>query len=480
MRQVKWVGVAFFLGSLIILNPSHSPAQFKKGGRKGGFGADGGFGKGGFGGGGFNGGGFNGNGFGGRNSGFGGRNGGFGGGPAPVAYGAPTPAAPTVYGVSGPSTGGMSGGPSGFAATPAPYGTPGGFGAAPAYGGPNAFGAAPGGFGGGPNNFRGGMGGGGGPRGFGSDPAAMWDRISQGQSSINVNDPQRAWLRTMMERRNIAIPADGVVTREMYISAVNAAGGAGGPTPGGPMAMTINPQGSGFSGPGGPMRDFGGGPGGRGNDRERGDRFRQQDGENGGRDRYNNGPMGDGYGSNSTGNYGDQRNSTEEARPVAIRYGHLPKDLPEWFDADDANKDGQVALHEWRKAGKDIKEFYTYDLDGDGLITADEYLRYGSLKAEEARIAAINDPENAGMRPPVALRRGPTGGFSLPGSTPASFDVPQDRKGGPGDRTRGNNSKNGNTSERPKGKRDRSASNDDDPAPAGGNGGKNPFRKGKN
>jgi hypothetical protein len=193
------------------------------------------------------------------------------------------------------------------------------------------------------------------------------------------------------------------------------------------------------------------------------DEYRAATGGGGGnRDRDRNGGMGQGGGDfGGSGEYGrrDERRQTEEAKPVAMRYGHLPKDLPEWFDRDDGNKDGQVALHEWRLAGKKIEDFITYDMNGDGLVTADEYLRFGLKQAEDARIAAINNPDSAAA-PSFASRRGSGGGFSLPGSTPSSTDRPgmnggKGGKGGKGDRN-------------------------EEKAPDGGNGGSNPFRKNRN
>jgi Ca2+-binding EF-hand superfamily protein len=52
---------------------------------------------------------------------------------------------------------------------------------------------------------------------------------------------------------------------------------------------------------------------------------------------------------------------------------------PDWFAGLDADKDGQVALHEWRKAGRPIELFMKMDLDGDGLLTQAEHARYAKL-----------------------------------------------------------------------------------------------------
>ena len=62
------------------------------------------------------------------------------------------------------------------------------------------------------------------------------------------------------------------------------------------------------------------------------------------------------------------------ARPTVYRAGKLPKGLPEWFEKLDTDKDGQVALFEWRNAGKSLEEFEQWDCNGDGLITFEEAL----------------------------------------------------------------------------------------------------------
>lgn len=59
--------------------------------------------------------------------------------------------------------------------------------------------------------------------------------------------------------------------------------------------------------------------------------------------------------------------------------------LPAWFAALDADKDGQVALFEWRKGGRAIAGFTEMDLNGDGLLTRDEYLRYVKLNEQKLK-----------------------------------------------------------------------------------------------
>ncbi|MCZ2343344.1 MAG: EF-hand domain-containing protein [Bacteroidales bacterium] len=73
-------------------------------------------------------------------------------------------------------------------------------------------------------------------------------------------------------------------------------------------------------------------------------------------------------------------------RAVAIRYGKLPDNLPEWFQELDIDKDGQVALYEWRKGDKPTDEFLKLDLNGDGLITAEEWLRGERISASQKKL----------------------------------------------------------------------------------------------
>ena len=54
----------------------------------------------------------------------------------------------------------------------------------------------------------------------------------------------------------------------------------------------------------------------------------------------------------------------------------LPEGLPDWFARDDADSDGQIAMHEFSTTWTDavLAEFLQFDLNGDGLITPAECL----------------------------------------------------------------------------------------------------------
>jgi hypothetical protein len=68
-----------------------------------------------------------------------------------------------------------------------------------------------------------------------------------------------------------------------------------------------------------------------------------------------------------------------------LRYGQLPKGLPQWFVDLDSDRDAQIALPEWRRAGRPLDEFFAIDLNGDGLLPPDEYLRFvRNLRAAES------------------------------------------------------------------------------------------------
>jgi Ca2+-binding EF-hand superfamily protein len=69
--------------------------------------------------------------------------------------------------------------------------------------------------------------------------------------------------------------------------------------------------------------------------------------------------------------------------------------LPDWFAALDVDKDGQIELSEWRKAGKSIDTYLAMDLNGDGLLTKEEYLRYVQMNLK----APPPPPATSAMKP---------------------------------------------------------------------------------
>jgi hypothetical protein len=69
-----------------------------------------------------------------------------------------------------------------------------------------------------------------------------------------------------------------------------------------------------------------------------------------------------------------------DKRPTVLRAGKLPKEL-KWFEDLDTDKDGQVALFEWRRGGKDMNDFKNYDRNDDGLMTPEEALRIMTARA---------------------------------------------------------------------------------------------------
>jgi hypothetical protein len=84
----------------------------------------------------------------------------------------------------------------------------------------------------------------------------------------------------------------------------------------------------------------------------------------------------------------DDRNDRDNrnGRPDPRGMTQPPKDedpLPGWFTELDVDADRQVELHEWRKAGRLIESFAEMDLDEDGLLTREEYLRYARMHEQE-------------------------------------------------------------------------------------------------
>lgn len=373
----KWLAFSGMLALVILLDPTHSPAQpgggggFGKGGGKGGFGRPEG-----------------GGGFGAPPGGGGmqpgGGKGGFGrpegGGTAPGGGG---------FGRIEVTGGGMQpGGGGGFT-----FGRPreGGGGMQPGGGG---FGRPEGGGGMQPG---GGMGGPGGGQRRSMDPEQAWGMLQRLTNStgdtvdLSKIPPQTAaMLKGMTERSGgIPLPENTIMTKAAYLdhharseqarAAFAANGGSGTPgggmQPGGGMGGERGMGGWGGRGMGEQGGGWGGNPGGGWGSGGWG-------GENGG-----------GWGGRGT----FEKKDAEEEKPVAMRYGKLPKNLPSWFEDLDTDKNGQIEMFEWRKDRRDMKEFTDMDLNGDGLITADEYLRF-------ARARNIDDKVNAYVESDGAVR----------------------------------------------------------------------------
>ncbi len=280
----------------------------------------------------------------------------------------------------------------------------------------------------------------------GMDPERLWEVLKQqsGSSGDTIDlsklpESVRRMNRMMAERYGTEpLPESGIMTKEQFISLSQrnmqrmAGGGAG----------MVGPSGGGFGGGPPPWGER------NGERRERdsgGDRGNGWGGFGGGPPPWAGGSSP--WWGNNPDNPQDPRNrnrdgrsAQEEAKPVALRYGKLPNGLPDWFESDDTNKDGQVSLYEWIKAGKSMEEFLEMDLNRDGLLTADELLRYRRLKDEEARITAIMEgtppsvaggggfgggrggrgggPPSGGFRPGSTSQQEPTVTVRLPGSSP--------------------------------------------------------------
>ncbi len=208
----------------------------------------------------------------------------------------------------------------------------------------------------------------------GSDPEFGWRMLvgltgSKGDvvDLSKIPPERRAMLKSISERRgSLAYPESGVWTKDDYLS-FHAKSEAARSASSGDSRGGFDPNSY---------------------DRDRGS--------------YNQGGWGQsGWGQGGWGQGGFEKKQVEEERPVAIRYGKLPKGLPEWYDENDLDKDGQVSLYEWRKAGKEVSEFLEMDLNADGLVTADEYLRFTRQQAIDSKVAAYEagerEPGNWGL-----------------------------------------------------------------------------------
>jgi hypothetical protein len=90
-------------------------------------------------------------------------------------------------------------------------------------------------------------------------------------------------------------------------------------------------------------------------------------------------------------------------KPEAVRFGHLPKGLPDWFATLDEDHDGQVGLYEWRHSGWPTSAFEPIDSNDDGLLTCDEWLHFAKDFPEEASlfqlVVSAKDSPARGLKP---------------------------------------------------------------------------------
>ena len=130
-----------------------------------------------------------------------------------------------------------------------------------------------------------------------------------------------------------------------------------------------------------------------------------------------------------------------DRRPTVYRAGKLPSNLPKWFAELDSDKDGQVAMYEWRAGGKDLGEFKEWDRNDDGFITAEEVLgRMSTMKGGANGSGSLAD--GSGPNNPFAPqmgpggnpfgKKGPRGGMGMDTGTTAGWNRGDPTAGGDG------------------------------------------------
>ena len=112
---------------------------------------------------------------------------------------------------------------------------------------------------------------------------------------------------------------------------------------------------------------------------------------------------------------GSESGSIVSGRDKSYRFSTVAEPLPDWLARYDANGDGQVAMAEYSSSWTDakVREFLSYDHNGDGLITQRE-AKDGPAQGAVAAGPAMGGPVPGGPPP-----RGPGPG-DLPGGPPAA------------------------------------------------------------
>lgn len=101
----------------------------------------------------------------------------------------------------------------------------------------------------------------------------------------------------------------------------------------------------------------------------------------------------------------------------------LPKGLPDWFNSNDADEDGQIHMSEYSAAWSDSKaaEFARYDLNGDGFITAKEALGGGSASASTSSTSSTSAASGSTSTASAAPSERSSSGSSDRGDRPRGF-----------------------------------------------------------
>ena len=251
--------------------------------------------------------------------------------------------------------------------------------------------------------------GGGGPFGGGGrrpDPEQMWGFIGKGKDSLDLNAPENARTREMMERMGSPIPSDGILRKADFVANFEKRM-AERDNGGGPPSSSPGSSSSPSSSSGGNMDEktkrtfdfymdrYDKNKDGKISSDEASSRMKPDFAKY---DKNRDGfidkdelrvyveQFTSGGSSSSSSSSSDKKKddkTKEIVRPTVIRYGKLPKGVPDYFVDLDKDKDGQIGLYEWRRGNKETSEFIQMDLNKDAYLTAEEWVRYSIALAEE-------------------------------------------------------------------------------------------------